>query len=68
MYAITGQLHTYEHGNHGVAWHGSRQIPLFYLDENVHGITDERHAVRIARQIVDPLGALNIDLYAERVS
>ncbi len=37
----------------------SDQVPTFYLDENVQGITDEDHAVYIARNILGG-GALSI--------
>jgi len=66
MYAITAQVRTYEHG-HDVHWRGSVQVPVFYLDADVQGITDEGHAVRLARQIIDPLGVLNTDIHAERI-
>lgn len=68
MYAITAQIQTYEQDGNARAWSGSRQIPTFYLDENVQGITDTGHAVRIARQIIDPFSALNVTVTAERVT
>ena len=51
MYAITVNIVMRE-GN----WNRCGSLPTFYLDENVQGITDERHAEMIARTIVDPLG------------
>jgi hypothetical protein len=68
MYAITAQVLTYDTDEHAVMWRGSWQIPTFYLDESVQGITDERHAVRIARQVIDPLSVLNLIVSAVKVS
>jgi hypothetical protein len=67
MYAITAQVLTSETDRHGIVWRGSRQIPTFYLDENVQGITDESHAVKIARAIIDPLGTLNVSISAVKL-
>lgn len=48
MYAIQA---TYSHRTPD-GWNGVRQIPTFYLDENVQGIVDEAHAEKIARDIL----------------
>lgn len=48
MYAITAQ---YEHHTSD-GYSGSRQVPTFYLDSRVQGITSERHAESIARDIL----------------
>lgn len=37
-------------------WTRSRQIPTFYLDERVQGISDKEHAATIALEILDPTG------------
>jgi hypothetical protein len=37
-------------------WSGSLQVPLFYLDSHVQGITSAEHAVRVARDIVSGAG------------
>jgi hypothetical protein len=37
-------------------WIGTKQIPTFYLDENVQGITDVAHAERIATSIIRATG------------
>jgi len=37
---------------------GSRQVPTFYLSEHVQGVSSERHAVEVAKQIIDPLGIM----------
>ena len=68
MYAITAHLckHVPERG--AQVWKGSHQLPTFYLDETVQGITDELHAVRIAHQILDPMGILTISITAERIN
>jgi hypothetical protein len=68
MYAITAQVLTYDTDANAITWRGSRQIPTFYLDETVQGITDERHATRIAREIIDPFRVLNVRVTAEKVS
>lgn len=40
-------------------WSGSRQVPTFYLDSDVQGITDTAGAERIARDIVTGAGLLD---------
>lgn len=41
------------------AWSSSRQVPTFYLDPQVQGITDKAHAERIAEDILSTAGALD---------
>lgn len=48
MYAITATVETRGKGDYS----GSRQVPTFYLDERVQGITNEASAERIARDIL----------------
>lgn len=61
MYVITAQVFTTD-GNST----GSRQIPTFYLDSAVQGITSPAHAVRIAKEIIDPLGGfVDVSIHAE---
>jgi hypothetical protein len=60
LYVIQGQVLTTENG-----FAGSRQIPTFYLDSAVQGITSEAHALEIAREIIDPMHALILDISAE---
>jgi hypothetical protein len=67
MYAITAQVETYDTDANAITWRGSRQLPTFYLDENVQGIRDERHATRIARQILDPFRVLSLRITAEKI-
>lgn len=45
------------------AWAGttSRQVPTFYLDPAVQGITDKAHAARIADEILMTMGGDNPD-------
>jgi hypothetical protein len=33
-------------------WTSTRQLPTFYLDENVQGITQENGAVKVARDVI----------------
>jgi hypothetical protein len=58
MYAIQAQIEI-----HDAPWTRSRQIPTFYLDENIQGILDEDGAVRIALEILDPTGNLQESPY-----
>jgi hypothetical protein len=55
MYAITATV-TREQSNGYVS---NRQVPTFYLAENVQGITSEEHARRIALAIIDPFHFLD---------
>jgi hypothetical protein len=50
MYAVSASIRT-----HAGDWHGSRQVPVFYLDGEVQGITDERHAEAVARTVLNPV-------------
>lgn len=68
MYAITAQVLTFKQGDSARVWSGAISLPTFYLDETVQGITDEAHAVRIARTIIDPFSALNVIITAERIN
>lgn len=45
----------------------TRQIPTFYLDGNVQGITSEEHAQRIAMEIIDPFDACQVIVTAVEV-
>jgi hypothetical protein len=56
MYAITASITVLVNTPTQFAVTSSRQIPTFYLDETVQGITSEDHAARIARTILDPWG------------
>jgi len=49
MYAITATVSHYDG-----QYRGLRQIPTFYLNENVQGIKNEDHARVIAIDILDP--------------
>ena len=71
MYAITGTIETRSFGSGVIEWSGTRQVPTFYLDADVQGITDAAHAVRIAATVVDPLSQIRpgrIHLHAEPVT
>lgn len=54
MYAITAQIETEKD-----SWTGSRQVPTFFLDENVQGFMDEAGAVRVATEIIRATGDYN---------
>jgi hypothetical protein len=41
-------------------WSGSRQVPLFYLDAHVQGISAE-HATQVARDIVSGAGLFDTE-------
>jgi hypothetical protein len=60
MYVITAQVLT-----ENDSFTGSRQIPTFYLDSAVQGITDAGHATDIAKEIIDPAGTLTLSVHAE---
>lgn len=49
FYQVMGQVSWAEKGT---GWNGSRQLPTFYLDSRVQGITDEQHAEAVAQQMV----------------
>lgn len=52
LYAVTGTATYYPKGKQGRIM---QQIPTFYLDAATQGIVDEKHAERIARDIVCPM-------------
>lgn len=51
MYAISATVETQD-GKYS----GMRQIPTFYLDENVQGILDETGATKIALNVLSAMG------------
>jgi hypothetical protein len=53
LYVVTGQILT-----HDGDWHGSVQVPTFYLDSRVQGILSPAAAAVVARGVVNPLGAI----------
>lgn len=63
MYAVTAQLLTSDG-----PWSGSRQIPTFYLNPRVQGITSAAHAVTVADMIINPLGIHQTSIHAELVT
>lgn len=55
LYAIDATVvHKTKHGTI------TGQIPTFYLDSNVQGIVDEKHAAFIGEEIVNPTRNKNI--------
>lgn len=55
MYAITA---TIINGIH------SREVPTFYLDENVQGIRNEQEARKVALKIIDPFAHFTCSITA----
>lgn len=62
MWCIQAQILIDQEG-----WLGSRQIPTFYLNENIQGILNEAGAINVATQILNPFGLLTVRVTAERV-
>ena len=64
MYAINATVTRKVDG-----WVSTVQVPTFYLDPNVQGITDAFHAQQIAAQIINPFDApVVVAITAVRVS
>lgn len=62
MYAITATVETRViNPGRPTAWHGTREVPTFYLDETVQGITGPNHAAMLARLVIDPLNEIPWD-------
>ena len=61
LYAIHATLET-EHAPdaRGIVWSSMRQVPTFYLDADVQGITSPGHAEKIAREILTGSQALSV--------
>jgi hypothetical protein len=49
---------------HENGWTSRKQIPTFFLDENVQGIVDVAHAVEIVEDILNPMGYEHVRVYA----
>lgn len=58
MYAVTAVVET-----KSAPWTSTRQIPTFFLDENVQGIRTEKGAKKIALDVLDPTGNLRDSPY-----
>lgn len=41
------------------------QVPTFYLDADVQGIIDARHAEQVAIDVIDPFNRFDVHAYAE---
>jgi hypothetical protein len=64
MYAVSATIVRDHEG-----WRAVRQLPTFYLDENVQGFTSEEGAERIALALLDPFNQFySVDVCAIRVS
>jgi hypothetical protein len=59
VYAITATIATRHTDRYGNAWCGSKQVPTFYLDSRVQGITDANHAASIATDVLNLLGTID---------
>jgi hypothetical protein len=49
-------------------WTTSVQIPIFYLDADIQGITSDEHAKEVAKGVIDPAGvaeSMSIDVMRE---
>lgn len=55
MYAVNGTLIHHTNDKCCVSCAVTKQIPTFYLNADVQGIVDEKHAEQIAREIVCPI-------------
>ena len=55
MYAVSGTLVYHTNDKYCVSCDVTKQIPTFYLNADVQGIVDEKHAEQIAREIVCPI-------------
>jgi hypothetical protein len=51
MWAVTAQRERKVPG--AIGWQCSEQIPTFYLNSDVQGITDEAGALRLAAEILE---------------
>lgn len=63
LYAISAAITETRDDN----WTSSRQVPTFFLDGDVQGITSEDHAERIAKTIVDPFGRFATEICAVKL-
>jgi len=63
LYSITANVNKVNEEG----WNVNRQIPTFYLDSDVQGITDAGHACGIARSILDPWAEYTVNVYAQNV-
>jgi len=54
FYVITAQYKHTRKDRDGSTWDASIQVPTFYLNADVQGITDAAHAERIARSVISP--------------
>ena len=61
MYAVQA---TITHTVGTTSYQGSKQVPTFYLHENVQGILSEEQARTIAQEIINPTGDPNIVVHA----
>lgn len=65
LWAVTAQVSVQlERGG----WSSSRQVPTFYLDPSVQGITDAEQAEWIARDILETAGPIDDDTVSYSVT
>jgi hypothetical protein len=58
MWIIQAQVETIEDNADGARWTGSRQVPTFFIDRRVQGALTREDAERIAREVLNPIGAI----------
>lgn len=55
LWRVTAQVTRVQDG-----WQSSRQVPTFYLDSDLQGITGAEHAIRVAQEVIDPYAELAV--------
>lgn len=55
MYIVNATLTHHTNDQNCVSVDVVKQIPTFFLDENVQGIVNDKHAEEIAKQIICPI-------------
>jgi hypothetical protein len=64
LYCVTARFQVFDDG-----WSKIVDIPTFYLNPTIQGITDERHAIEIAKEIINPTDDMKVHLgiYVQKV-
>jgi hypothetical protein len=58
MWMIQAQVGTTGTSTDGADWTGSRQVPTFFIGRRVQGAQTREAAERIAREVLNPIGAI----------
>jgi hypothetical protein len=45
----------------------TRQVPMFYLNGRIQGITDADTAMKVAKEVIDPAGKLEVHASVEPI-